>query len=724
MSKPPKKRRSRGPREKTRRRPAAATPAVPSGLDEATAFRWRDRRDLVHLGLVAVVAFALRMVFFYFNQKNNPVFNYPIMDALYHNDWAKDILAGGTWASDDVYFRGPLYPYLLAGLYKISGSSIAFVVFFQHVLGTLSACLTFLLAREYFSSRVSLVAGLVAALYWPLVYFEGELLIVTTIIFLNALTFLMFAMAARRHNAWLYVAAGVVLGLSAVARPSVLIFFPAVPLFIYLTARSAPAATPGWLRRFILTGVAAAVVIAPVMVRNYRVGHAVVPIAASGGVNFFIGNNPVSDGSTAIVPGTRADWWGGYEDAIAIAERAEGRKLRLAEVSRYYFRRGLTFIVNQPAEAGALMFKKLRLFWSGPERANNKFIYFFWHLAGMKYVPLPGFWLIAPLGLLGAFALWPRRRTLSMLYLFVVLYMAGVVVFFVNARFRLPVVPVLILFASYGTFYLAEQYRSRSSVRLFTAVGVLAVAVFIVNADYRWVKDMRSYSEAISHNSLGNAYLKMGLKDVALEHFMKADEINSKSPTSAYQLIARDVNYNLGTLLWEKGLCSRAIEVLARVKGDDAMAQNALDHLGDCYLQRNQIRDASAVYQRFIQIDPNDVRAVAGLARCRAASGDLEGAEKMLDAVVDPTQAVYPDAYVALAEVQHALGKTDEAIESYTNISRFAGYEKKALLALAQLYEEKGDLAAALRALETARNYFTPGDPTINTMINRLRREQ
>ena len=47
----------------------------------------------------------------------------------------------------------------------------------NHLAGTLTCGLVWLLAREYFSRAVALTAGLFAALYWPLIYFEGEVLI-------------------------------------------------------------------------------------------------------------------------------------------------------------------------------------------------------------------------------------------------------------------------------------------------------------------------------------------------------------------------------------------------------------------------------------------------------------------------------------------------------------------------------------------------------------------
>jgi 4-amino-4-deoxy-L-arabinose transferase-like glycosyltransferase len=709
-------------------RPDTPDPSLP--LEATRAFRWRDRREWLHVGIVLGVALLLRMVFFYFNQRNNPVFENPIMDALYHDEWAQGIL-DGTFASDDVFFRGPLYPYVLAFFYKLSGSSVAFAVFAQHVIGTLTAGLVYFLSREYFSARVSLLAGLLAALYWPFVYFEGDLLIVSLILFLNtlALVFLARGINAYGRTGYLLLAAsGIAFGLSALARPSVLIFFPTLPLVFYWNRREGRGLDREWLVRTAVVAATVVAVIMPVMIRNYVVARAVVPVAASGGVNFYIGNNPASDGSTAIVPGTRADWWGGYNDAIDIAERAEGRELNLSEVSDYFFGRGMDWINSNPSDAATHFWKKFRIFWSGPERANNKFIYFFWNLAGMKYVPLPGFWLITPLALLGAILQWRRRRLVSPLFLFVVAYMVGVVAFFVNARFRLPIVPILIVFAAYGVYYLIDTFRSKD-FRTFRAVAIVVVAFVLVNVDYLAFAQIRSYSNAFSHTTLGNAYMKENRRDTALNHYMQAWRMNEDNPTQAFEYIRRDVAYNMGLLYWEKGLCSRAIESLRNVGpafdgSTDVYMLNALDWLGDCYLRQSNYDGAYAVYQEFLRVKPDDVRAITGMARLQAASGNLEEAERMLRSVVDPTSSVFPPAYIALAEIQRSLGKTQEAIASYSDISKYTGYEKDALVALAELYQETGNVDAALQTLRRAANYFPLGDPTIRNWITRLQSQR
>ncbi len=715
-------------------RPTPAAPAradLRDALDRPQAFAWRNRADWLQLGIVVGVALALRLAFYFLNKAFNPTFYFPVMDSLYHHEWALDLVAGGT-PGTDVFFRGPMYPYFLAALYKISGSSIAFAVFVHHILGALTAGIVYLTARELFSRTVSLVAGLTVALYWVLVFMEGDLLVETLFIFFNSMSLYLLTVGIVRRRSRFLALGGLALGLATITRPSVMVFFPAVPLAIWLayrrssaTAKSAAPAkrTRGWIAQSVIVAIACAIPILPVMIRNYSVGHAIVPIGSSGGVNFYIGNNPSSDGSTAIVPGTRADWWGGYDDAIAIAEKDRGRKLSLAEVSDYYFDRGFDYIKSNPAQATEHMLKKFRMFWGAGERANDKFIYFFWHLAKMKYVPLPGFWLVAPLAILGAFLLWRRRSELVMLYLFVALYSIGVIVFFVNARFRLPIIPVLCIFSAYAAVYLWRGFRSKQ-FGIVTSLLVLAAAATLVNSDYLYQKQMRAYSDAFSNYTLGNAYLKMGDRATALSHYTRADEIYREYPTPSYRAIQREVDYNLGTLLWEEGMCSRAIEVLARVGGNDEMTVHALDCLGDCYLKRKDVANAARAYEALAAVSPSDQRGIAGLARCAALNGEFEKAEKMLHQIVNPTGTVYPPAYIALADVQRALGKIDESIASYTNITHLNGYERQAYMALVELYQLKGDTNAAIRALDQAAMYSQPNDPTIQSLMGALRARQ
>jgi len=262
----------------------------------------------------------------------------------------------------------------------------------------------------------------------------------------------------------------------------------------------------------------AALLISPVAVRNYVVAGDLVPISSQGGVNFYIGNNPDSDGSTPLLPGARASWWGIYYDSTQLAETAEGRQLRASQVSNYWFKKGLGFIGDEPGAALRLMIKKLALFWGGPEVANNKDIYFFsrwtsflgillwrWHL----FSP---FGIVAPLALAGMVLVWRRRegRGAGLLTLFIFIYMFSVILFFVNARFRMPVIPLLLPFSAYC---LATLFRERHWKGIFLSLVLILIFGVVVNlnlAGYAFAPPAES-----GHRVVGKGHLPASRHDGA-----------------------------------------------------------------------------------------------------------------------------------------------------------------------------------------------------------------
>ncbi|MDH3215282.1 MAG: glycosyltransferase family 39 protein [Candidatus Krumholzibacteria bacterium] len=608
------------------------------------------RRNLTYALAVFVVALVIRAVYFHINRTQNPLFYDPILDSRFHHEWASEILAGNFWG-DDVFFRAPLYPYFLALLHKISGSSIAFAVFVQHVLGSLSCVFVYFLCRQFFAWSVSLAAGLLAALYWPFIYFEGDLLIVSLVVFLDTLLLLSLVLAVRQDKWVMFFVSGLILGLSAIARPSILIFLPVIPVAFLLsphwTSHEHTGPSRAWRRRTIWVFAGLVVVVSPVVIRNYIVGRDLVPIASQGGVNFYIGNNPHANGSQARVPGLRPDLHGTFRGAIELAEKDLGRELKPSQASNYFFKKGLEFIADSPGQAARLTLKKLYLFWAGVERSNNKYIQFFWRNFGLGRVPLPGFWLVGPLGLLGGVLLWSRRRELALLYLFTVSYMIGVVVFFVNARFRLPVVPVLIVFSAYSLCYLYALARYKRA-GLFRVMGVLAVCTVIVDYDFVAFRGVRSFDEAASHYVLGNAYLKADKKDAALESFEKAHDMQQKYPTRGYLQIAGEVDYQLGALYKEKAYTSRAVAALERVRADHPLGVPAARILGELYEQTGEFNRAMATYSSVLDAVPNDSASLLGLARLYKQVGDAERSNEYLRRLSD----YYPNDLRVQAQIR------------------------------------------------------------------------
>jgi len=125
---------------------------------------------LAIVGLAAGVRIAYAVA-----SRQSPFFSHLDLDSLFYDKWARQI-AAGDWIGTKVFFMGPLYPYFLAVVYKIAGPGLLKVKIIQGVLGALTAGLTFLLAREIFGKVAGLVAGFIAALYVPFIFYDTSIL--------------------------------------------------------------------------------------------------------------------------------------------------------------------------------------------------------------------------------------------------------------------------------------------------------------------------------------------------------------------------------------------------------------------------------------------------------------------------------------------------------------------------------------------------------------------
>ena len=491
--------------------------------------RWR----LALLGIL-LLALLLRVVYVLQSQAS-PAFQRPSMDALYHLEWARAFAQGRDFQPGP-FFRAPLYPWFLGVLLKSTGGSLLAARLVQALLGTLSVLLVALVAKRAFDARTALVAALLAATYWVTIYFEGEFLLPVLEILLDLAAILLALRMDERRTAWSAVWAGLAFGLATIVRPNVLLFVPFLALWIGLRARADPragdlaasATTSRPVPRVLLPLLflaGLAVPIAPITAYNRVVGKDWVLVSSQGGVNFWIGNHPGADGSSAIVPGTRADWWGGYRDAIRLAEIEEGRSLAPSEVSRHYSRKAWSWIFEAPREAALLELRKLRLFFTDWELPNNTSERFF----AMRYGPvlrfLPyGFGLLAPLGLLG-FALAARSwRRLFPVWAFLPVYTASVVAFFVCARYRVPVIPVLAILAAHGAVRVVDLARERRWLALAGSGAFFAAAAALVARVPPYVdrSDSQGYWE------LGIDDLARGNADAAVRDFGEAIRRNPR----------------------------------------------------------------------------------------------------------------------------------------------------------------------------------------------------
>jgi tetratricopeptide (TPR) repeat protein len=532
----------------------------------------------------------------------NPFFQYPIVDAQVYDEMASAIVRGQDPYPGRAFFQPPLYPYFLSVLYRLAGRHLAVIRGLQFLLGAGNALLTYALARRLFGARVGLGAGLLFAIYGTMLFYEGELLppvlLVTLdlLLLLAALSFLARPTPAR--------AAGVG-GLLGAASLTMAVVLP------YAVVLAGGAACRLWqehgLRRAALLRLAAAfvtglaVVIAPVTIRNWRAGHEFVPISTNAGVNLYLGTGRNFDQKVAIRPG--------YEWKALAAEAAGAGYASPKAMSAYFTRKAVALVRVDPAGAGRTFARKLFLLAHGNEIPRNQAIYPFrgysWLLSVLLWkhgIAFP--WgILFPCAVLGAWLAVRQRVPRTWVPLaFALAHLAVIACFFVAARYRLNVVPVVVIFAVYGVLQLSERWRAGRWRAL--AGPALALAVLLLISNWR-VGAMASTFDADAYYDLGTRYMQEGRPEARamLEKALAVD------PNYA------DANGNLGVLWLQAGDLQRARDCFEKVLRQYPNDVGATIEMGIVLAREGDVAGAKARFLKALQLDPHSDIARENLQR-------------------------------------------------------------------------------------------------------------
>ena len=613
---------------------------------------------------IFILAFAIRFSYL-LQMMSLPWFDTPTMDAEYHDQWAQAIAHGEDFG-EGVFFRAPLYPYFLALTYKIFGHNYFIPRLIQFLIGSLSCVLVYLVGRKVFNKRTAIIAGVMASLYGVLIYFEGELLIPVLEVFFDLLLILACIRAKEKPSYKRWFICGMLLGLSALARPNILLVGVAFFFWIILklknngktkltnTLRSKSLLYAGCL------ALGAILIVSPVTLRNYLKGHDFVLIASQGGMNFYIGNNPQSDGVSAILPGGRTTWWGSYEDAIRIAEKTTGKTLKPSEVSRFWYMEGLRFATTRPLSFLKLMLKKFILFWNGNELSNNKDFYFFARSAPIlklliwRFIIYFPFGLIAPLALVGVILSHKEKRDVVILEIFLFVYMLSVIFFFITARYRVPILPILILFSAYTLNWLYSTIKQKRGFEFWKYLMILLIILILVNLA---IPGYSTDNPGQAHYSLGVLYSKKGDKIKSEEEYKKAILYNPNLG-NAYA--------NLGAIYGDQGKHQLALEYYQKALQKGADSAFVFYNTGIEYHNQGQIDQAEEMYRSSLLLREDDPKVHYLLGEIYLQKGALEEAIKEYQNTIryDPQYAL---AFYRLGIIYNQMGRKKEAIDNFEN---------------------------------------------------------
>ena len=546
------------------------------------------------LGLLFVLALALR-TWSLTGVQADAYLASPKADSLYFLEWARSIHERSFWGRH-LFVQSPLYPYLLAAAGALFSDPLIAIRLFQVLLGCLVPVGVAMAAQRLTRHPGSaLLAGLVAAAYGPFLFYTALILKETLAIVLVTGFFLLALRAADRHKLAVWGSSGLVLGLLWLVRANAPLL--ALPVLVWIgTDRGAG------LRRRAAAGLAfclgLVLPVAPLTLHNLVVADQFAITLASGGSNFYVGNNPDATGLYLRAAGRQrrspVRGLGSGRRRLAHGRPAAQRRRGLGRL------RACRGAVHPHTAAGlgladAAQVPDLLERVEIPD--NYDYGFFAARLPLLRY--LFQFPFVAAFGLAGL-ALRARERSVRLLRWEVLVSMVSVVLFYVNARFRVVLVPLLLmgcalsfkaliqgvwlrpLVVALAVFALTHSPICDSERGRVTAFSWSRYGDFLLDQE-RFADAGQAFVKAYSYNA-NDAYANRGLGVVALQrhdylaaafHSMEALRLGAEDP-ELYQRIV--------TALIARGRRDEALDFLRqaiRVEPDKPQPRELLKALGE-----------------------------------------------------------------------------------------------------------------------------------------------
>jgi tetratricopeptide (TPR) repeat protein len=541
------------------------------------------------------------------------------------------------------FFKPPLYAYLLSFLYRL-GFGLGGVLALQMIVGSLTCALTLAVGRTLLTTRQAFAAALATALLPILPFFETQLLAETWTLALTLaaiLPVLLVVSGRSRPGRRNFAVAGFLLGLAALGRPNLLLQLVVLVGCLWWWGRAGGRLRLAALMPLVL---GFAVAIAPATLHNLKYGEFTL-VSANLGVNLYTGQSDFADGVSAIPVGIV------WDDIQLRTQQAVGRGP--AAGSRFLTAETLRWMRTHPGRTLALWGHKLVMMFNAVEGRNNINPLWLARRDGVFVLARwwPATWLLLPFAVVGLIWAGRGQAPFWLLRWLVLSQAVAILPFFVNARFRAPLLPFLALFGVAGFVLLGQAVRQRRWLPLL----VLVVTAIGVNVDWygygqeHWLARDQFNQGLIQARAYGT---RKPDPTQAEAHFRRALELG---PNDA------DANETYGALLLGQAQAQmkqaeRAAAAGRAIEAEAARA-NATQLLGR----------SESLHRAATRIFPRSYRSWGNLGTCQMWQAELEAVRAGAELEAGRAAEAVPLVLAALNHYQEASASLQNGLRVNRN---------------------------------------------------------
>lgn len=226
--------------------------------------------------IVFLVALGLRLILFIaIGPWKDEVFESRVLseDKVYHHI-AINIIENHIFSSsesspyDPNTLRTPLYPSFLALTYVIFGYRPYIAILFQLIMGAITSVLTYKIGRIFFHEKIAFIAGLFLAFDYSSIFYNNLLLTETLFTLLFAVHIYLLAKFLTADNKKALIYSSIFLGLATLCRPVSIYFFIFLIGIFFIHFRKT---LRKGILRYVLLALFFLLVVTPWIVRNHIV---------------------------------------------------------------------------------------------------------------------------------------------------------------------------------------------------------------------------------------------------------------------------------------------------------------------------------------------------------------------------------------------------------------------------------------------------------------------